>query len=169
MLFYFACEAAGALSARHSLRPLFSEGERIVHRSGVSRRGIAEVCLRTRVVIASEAKQSIFDLAMPSHGLLRFARNDSFNWEFWPFEIEPVFHLGPLAGRDRRAAPERGDYPRASPCRRPLAQPSPRKREFFPTPAERRPHRSPPRRCPSPCVPERRRSPKCSRRKIAPA
>src|SRR5258707_11278773 len=24
-LFYFACEAAGALSARHSLRPLFSE------------------------------------------------------------------------------------------------------------------------------------------------
>jgi hypothetical protein len=26
MLFYFACEAAGAASARHSLRPLFSEG-----------------------------------------------------------------------------------------------------------------------------------------------
>src|ERR1700722_10293530 len=25
-LFYFACEAAGASSARHSLRPLFSEG-----------------------------------------------------------------------------------------------------------------------------------------------
>ena len=27
-------------------------------------------------VIASEAKQSIFDLAMPSRGFLRFARND---------------------------------------------------------------------------------------------
>jgi hypothetical protein len=41
---------------------------------------IAEVCLRSCVVnlivIASGAKQSIFDSAMPSHGLLRSARND---------------------------------------------------------------------------------------------
>jgi hypothetical protein len=36
---------------------------------------IAKVCLRSwlvnLIVIASGAKQSIFDLAMPSHGLLR--------------------------------------------------------------------------------------------------
>ena len=41
---------------------------------------IAKVCLRSWVVnlivIASGAKQSIFDVAMPSHGLLRSARND---------------------------------------------------------------------------------------------
>src|SRR6476660_2515718 len=29
VLFYFACEAAGALSARHSLRPLISEGREL--------------------------------------------------------------------------------------------------------------------------------------------
>jgi len=28
-LFYFACEAAGASSARHSLRPLISQGQEI--------------------------------------------------------------------------------------------------------------------------------------------
>jgi hypothetical protein len=37
MLFYFACEAAGALGARHSLRPLF-RGEGNVHNSDASRR-----------------------------------------------------------------------------------------------------------------------------------
>ena len=41
---------------------------------------IAKVCLRSWVVnlivIASGAKQSIFNVAMPSHGLLRSARND---------------------------------------------------------------------------------------------
>jgi hypothetical protein len=70
MLFYFACEAAGASSARHSLRPL--SGGRIIHHSG-TRREIAEVCVNPIAVIArSEAtKQSIFDLAMLSHGLLR--------------------------------------------------------------------------------------------------
>src|SRR5947209_15548249 len=36
MLFYFACEAAGALCARHSLRPLFLEARIIMHHSGAS-------------------------------------------------------------------------------------------------------------------------------------
>jgi len=36
---YFAREAAGALSARHSLRPQL--GESFTHHSGASRRGIA--------------------------------------------------------------------------------------------------------------------------------
>src|SRR3954468_13419945 len=76
MLFYFACEAAGASSARHSLRPQLFWGERFMHRSGASRREMAEVCAISTAVIASEAKQSIFDLAMPSRGLLRSARND---------------------------------------------------------------------------------------------
>src|SRR5437773_12203836 len=43
-LFYFACEAAGALRARHSLRPLFSLGEKFLQTSGASRREIAESC-----------------------------------------------------------------------------------------------------------------------------
>src|SRR5207248_6811766 len=125
--FYFACEAAGALSARHSLRPLKfqtrkSTGKTRAHarrdRGGVShcrvvpahagpittvvywstrhqpscetikgaaygsllsqgrrtvRGEIAEVCaIITDVIARSEAtKQSNFDLAMPSDGLLR--------------------------------------------------------------------------------------------------
>jgi hypothetical protein len=39
-----AREAAGASSARHSLRPLFSEGERQEQNPDASRRGNAEVC-----------------------------------------------------------------------------------------------------------------------------
>src|ERR1700682_836147 len=41
---YFAREAAGALSARHSPRPLFFLGERFMHNSGASRRGNVEFC-----------------------------------------------------------------------------------------------------------------------------
>src|SRR5256885_9344397 len=44
MLFYFACEAAGASCARHSLRPL-SLGETFMHNSGASRRENVEVCV----------------------------------------------------------------------------------------------------------------------------
>src|SRR5260221_13371715 len=33
-LFYFACEAAGALGIRHSLRPLFSRGETVFAQLG---------------------------------------------------------------------------------------------------------------------------------------
>jgi hypothetical protein len=45
VLFYFAREAAGALSARHSLRPLLSRGECFLQNSGTSRRGIADAHL----------------------------------------------------------------------------------------------------------------------------
>jgi hypothetical protein len=72
--FYFACEAAGASSARHSLHPLFSGGERFNQNSSTCGE-IAELCLKSGVidliVIASGAKQSIFDLAMLIHGLRR--------------------------------------------------------------------------------------------------
>src|SRR5882724_7203801 len=40
--FFTACEAAGALRTRHSLRPLFSRGERFLQTSGKSCRGNAE-------------------------------------------------------------------------------------------------------------------------------
>src|SRR3954453_7311650 len=46
MLFYFACEAAGASSARHSLLPLFLRGEWIMHDSGAGRRGNVNGCLK---------------------------------------------------------------------------------------------------------------------------
>jgi hypothetical protein len=56
VLFSRAREAAGALCARHSLRPLFSERRNNLHNSG-------EIAPRDRgvmfAVIASEAKQSI--------------------------------------------------------------------------------------------------------------
>jgi hypothetical protein len=42
---YFACEAAGASRARHSLRPLFSGGEGCLHNSGASRGEIAKLWL----------------------------------------------------------------------------------------------------------------------------
>src|SRR5204863_1570115 len=45
--FIFACEAAGASSARHSLRPLMFWGERVMHHSGASRHGKAIGCLKT--------------------------------------------------------------------------------------------------------------------------
>jgi len=57
--FYFAHKAAGALSARHSLRPLIFRGEGLVHNPGALRRGIVSACF---AVIASEAKQSILSL-----------------------------------------------------------------------------------------------------------
>jgi hypothetical protein len=62
MLFYFACEAAGALSARHSLRPLLfqtrkSSGKTRAH----ARRDRESVGGVSTGVIASGAKQSIFD------------------------------------------------------------------------------------------------------------
>jgi hypothetical protein len=42
-LFYFACEAAGASSARHSLRPLLlGAANQFLQTSGASRREIAE-------------------------------------------------------------------------------------------------------------------------------
>ena len=47
---HFAREAAGALGARHSPRPLL--GERFMHDSGVSRRGIAD--LRVVVIARSD-------------------------------------------------------------------------------------------------------------------
>ncbi len=51
--FTFAREAAGALGIRHSLRPLFSQGERFCKNSGASRRGIAGLCLMGRLKIES--------------------------------------------------------------------------------------------------------------------
>jgi hypothetical protein len=55
-LFFIVREAAGASSARHSLRPSFAEGGKQMDTSRDARGEIAEVCL---AVIASEAKQSI--------------------------------------------------------------------------------------------------------------
>jgi hypothetical protein len=71
-VFFSTREAAGALGARHSLRPLFSEGGTFKQNSRERRGEIAKLYL---TVIASEAKQSTV-ASLLSHGLLRFARND---------------------------------------------------------------------------------------------
>jgi hypothetical protein len=55
--------------------PSFFLGEKFMHDSGASRRGIVESYLEFHVIARSEAtKQSILHLR--SDGLLRFARND---------------------------------------------------------------------------------------------
>jgi len=72
--FYFAHKAAGALSARHSLRPLFSWADDSCTTRAYLRREIAAV--HPDVIARSEAtKQSTLSLLL-RHGLLRFARND---------------------------------------------------------------------------------------------
>ena len=52
-----ACEAAGALSARHSLRPLNLWGEEFMQTSGASRRGNANVYLN--VIARSDSDEAI--------------------------------------------------------------------------------------------------------------
>src|SRR5258706_4751713 len=69
VLFSFVREAAGASSARHSLRPLISQGGDFLHSSGASRCENACSCLKIGAVIASEAKQSISPRGR--NGLLR--------------------------------------------------------------------------------------------------
>src|SRR5229473_5711194 len=57
----------------HPAFPTPSKGERFINASGALRGEVANACL---VVIASEAKQSIFSYLLWRDGLLRFARND---------------------------------------------------------------------------------------------
>jgi hypothetical protein len=68
--FIFACEAAGALSARYSLRPLVSEGGTYWQNSGDSRRGNAEVYPRHCEEQRDEAIQ-LASLYRKKAGLLR--------------------------------------------------------------------------------------------------
>ena len=58
-VYYTPRAAAGAPGARHSLRPLFGEGQIFMKTSGASRRENADLRL---AVIASAAKQSILSL-----------------------------------------------------------------------------------------------------------
>ena len=52
-LFHFAYEAAGAGSARHSLRPLISRSERFLHNSGANHAaGNKKACLRMSHIVA---------------------------------------------------------------------------------------------------------------------
>src|SRR5437762_8417717 len=71
--FYFACEAAGASRARHSLRPLcFGADDSCITRAHRVARSWRCVQLPLPSLRGAKAtKQSIFDLAMPSDGLLR--------------------------------------------------------------------------------------------------
>src|SRR5258708_36116483 len=63
-LFYFACEAAGASRARHSLRPLISRGEVLAktrtHRAAGSRKLVCErrrCCLKIESATSSPRKR----------------------------------------------------------------------------------------------------------------
>src|SRR6478752_8761005 len=73
LLFHFANEAAGAASARLSLRPLFAEGQcdrrtRATHVAGM--RTYASPSLR------GAKRRGNPPIRLRRHGLLRFARND---------------------------------------------------------------------------------------------
>src|SRR6266403_942488 len=64
-LFYFACEAAGALSARHSLRPLLlGEANEFLQTSGESRREIAESYVKS-VILRCEPCGALAPLGEP--------------------------------------------------------------------------------------------------------
>src|SRR4030081_2775418 len=68
-----AHETSGAARIRHSLRPLFGEGEEFQHNSDAWRRENAKLYPPSlRGALAT--KQST--LTLPHDGLLRFARND---------------------------------------------------------------------------------------------
>jgi hypothetical protein len=67
-VFYTPRAAAGASGARHSLRPLFSEGANFLQNSGASRRENAE-SYSNFIARSETTKQSI--LSLFGHGLLR--------------------------------------------------------------------------------------------------
>ena len=71
-------EAAGASSARHSLRPLFYRGANgSCKTSGDQRRGIAEAYLKFEPRHCEEQRdEAIHSFLARRHGLLRLARND---------------------------------------------------------------------------------------------
>jgi hypothetical protein len=86
-VFFSTREAAGALGARHSLRPLISEGGTFKQTSGASRGEIAKVCaeLEHRHCERSEAIHSCFliaswiasrSLSSGAHSRDPLARND---------------------------------------------------------------------------------------------
>ena len=72
--FYSACEAAGASSARHSLRPLFRERD-VYNKTRAKMRGeIAKLCPDVIAIYSSFAVRFMDCFAS--------ARNDRFNWLF---------------------------------------------------------------------------------------
>jgi hypothetical protein len=74
--FYFACEAAGASSARHSLRPLIlGRAGRFQQNSREMRGEIAKSYLPS-LRGAKRRSNPDFLLRFAKAGLLRFARND---------------------------------------------------------------------------------------------
>src|SRR3981081_2372193 len=56
-LFYFTCEAAGASSARHSLRPRFFQGETFTHTSGAIRAAGMRKCALTSLRGANGSRE----------------------------------------------------------------------------------------------------------------
>ena len=100
--FIFACEAAGASRARHSLRPLISESRTSQQNSG-TRREIAKVCLswRIRILPSLRAERSNPWRNKWRTGLLRGACHRA-RIRANPLARNEGVHLAPLAGRGRR-------------------------------------------------------------------
>src|ERR1700738_79590 len=73
-LFYFACEAAGASCARHSLRPLMFRGGMFSQNSRENPRRDRGVVSRRHCEERSD--EAIHLATLPCSGLPRFARND---------------------------------------------------------------------------------------------
>ena len=73
--FYTTRAAAGAPGARHSLRPLISEGGSFQQTSGASRREIAKLYsndLYSNVIARSESDEAIHSFFARRNGLLRW-------------------------------------------------------------------------------------------------
>src|SRR6267154_3383818 len=94
---HIAHETSGAARIRHSLRPLYFRGRKLLVNLGPI--GPRE-CGGVPSVIASAAKQSM--AAKRKNGLLRFARND----DFWPTPRAAISFLRWRSRRLRRLQPE---------------------------------------------------------------
>jgi len=89
-LFYFAREATGAASARHSLRPLIIEGI-VWQSSGALRREIAEAYVKFEPRHCEEqSDEAIHSSFARRDGLLRFARNDVLKMRHTPSRHRPA-------------------------------------------------------------------------------
>jgi hypothetical protein len=75
--FVFAHKAAGAFSARHSLRPRISEGGILQQNSRDLRGEIAKLCVRVEHRrCEGQSDEAVHFSTDKAFGLLRFARND---------------------------------------------------------------------------------------------
>jgi hypothetical protein len=121
MFAFITHEAAGASSARHSLRPLNFEGESFLHHSGALRRENAKLRLLAVIARSGATKQSI--LSSATMDCFAYARNDGLRISCLKIESEICAALGRIGARVRLTSPRVRREVGLSPCRCPSREP----------------------------------------------